>query len=204
MYRAIVVGSLIYIMTLLSGTRPDLCYVVTKLSQKMSPNRVRLSMAKHVLQYLKGTCEQGLRFCKSGSALKLAGYCAADWGSSIMDRRSITGYNFQLSENGPLISWKSRKQQIVAFLTCEAEYISLSNAVQEAKFLKQLCSDMNVLIDNVLIKVDNQGAINLAKNPVNHQRSKHLDIKYHFIRSEIQNGNGNVTLEYGMLQLKIT
>ena len=67
-----------------------------------------------------------------------------------MDRRSITGYNFQLSENGPLISWKSRKQQTVALSTCKAEYISLANTVQEAKFLKQLCSDMNVLIDNVL------------------------------------------------------
>ena len=191
LYREIV-GSLIYVMT---GTRPDICYVVTKLSQKMSnPTESDLSMAKHALRYLKGTREQGLRFCKSESALKLVGFCDADWGASVKDRRSITGYNFQLSENGPLISWKSRKQQTVALSTCEAEYISLANAVQEAKFLKQLCSDMNVVIDNVLIKVDNQGAINLAKNPVNHQRSKHIDIKYHFIRSEIQ--NRNVTLEY--------
>ena len=116
------------------------------------------------------------------------------WGASVEDRRSITGYNFQLSENGPLISWKSRKQQTVALSTCEAEYISLANAVQEAKFLKQLCQDMNIVIKDVVINVDNQGAINLAKNPVNHQRSKHIDIKYHFIRSEIQ--NGNVNLQY--------
>ena len=110
------------------------------------------------------------------------------------DRRSITGYNFQLSENGPLISWKSRKQQTVALSTCEAEYISLASAVQETKFLKQLCKDMNIATDDVLIHVDNQGTINLAKNPVNHQRSKHIDIKYHFIRSEIQ--AGTVKLEY--------
>ena len=64
-----------------------------------------------------------------------------------------------------------------------------SNAVQECKFLKQLCKDMNIMIDDVLINVDNQGAMNLAKNRVNHQRSKHIDIKYHFIRSEIQNEN---------------
>ena len=94
----------------------------------------------------------------------------------------------------PLISWKSRKQQTVALSTCKAEYISLANAVQEAKFLKQLCKDMNIVSDDVLINVDNQGAINLAKNPVNHQRSKHIDIKYHFIRSEIQ--KGNVRLQY--------
>ena len=191
LYREIV-GSLIYVMT---GTRPELCYVVTKLSQKMScPTESDLSMAKHVLRYLKGTRAKGLTFCKSRSALKLVGFCDADWGASVKDRRSITGYNFQLSVNGPLISWKSRKQPTVALSTCEAEYISLANAVQEAKFLKQLCSDMNVVIDNVLIKVDNQGAINLAKNPVNHQRSKHIDIKYHFIRSEVL--NGNVNLEY--------
>lgn len=151
-------------------------------------------MAKHVLRYLKGTRAKGLTFCKSRSALKLVGFCDADWGASVKDRHSITGYNFQLSVKGPLISWKSRKQPTVALSTCEAEYISLANAAQEAKFLKQLCSDMNVVIDNVLIKVDNQGAINLAKNPVNHQRSKHIDIKYHFIRSEVL--NGNVNLEY--------
>jgi hypothetical protein len=101
-----------------------------------------------------------------------------------------------LSSTGPLISWKSRKQPTVALSTCEAEYIALANAVQEAKFLRQLCIDMKVSIsdDNVLIQVDNQGAINLARNPVHHQRSKHIDIKYHFIRSEIQ--VGIISLKY--------
>ena len=191
LYRAIV-GSLIYVMT---GTRPDLCYVVTKLSQNMAkPTEGDLSIAKHVLRYLKGTREQGLKFVKSETPLKLTGFCDSDWGASIKDRRSITGYNFQLSESGPLISWKSKKHQTVALSTCEAEYISLANAVQESKFLKQLCNDMNIVVDDVLIHVDNQGTINLAKNPVNHQRSKHIDIKYHFIRSEIQ--SGTVKLEY--------
>jgi len=89
----------------------------------------------------------------------------------VKDRRSITGYNLQLLENGPLISWKSRKQQTVALSTCEAEYISLANAVQEAKFsLRQFCNDMDRVVDGVLIRVDNQGAIELARNPVNHQR----------------------------------
>ena len=179
----------------MTGTRPDLCYIVTKLSQTMAkPTESDLSLAKYVLRYLKGTREQGLKFGKSESPLKLSGFCDSDWGASVKDRRSITGYNFQLSEDGPLISWKSRKQQTVALSTCEAKYISLANAVQEAKFLRQLCNDMNVMIDSVLIHVDNQGAINLAKNPVNHQRSKHIDIKYHFIRSEIQ--TGTIELKY--------
>ena len=180
---------------MMTGTRPDLCYVMTKLSQNMAkPTELDLNLAKHVLRYLKGTREQSLKFEKSESPLKLTGFCDSDWGASVKDRRSITGYNFQLSDKGPLISWKSRKQQTVALSTCEVEYISLANAVQESKFLRQLCKDMNITIDDVFIHVDNQGTINLAKNPVNHQRSKHIDIKYHFIRSEIQ--AGTVKLEY--------
>ena len=110
----------IYVMT---GTRPDLCYIVTKLSQKMSKHtRANLDLAKHVLRYLRGTSEQGLTFRKSNVPLKLNGFCDSDWGASVADRRSITGYNFQLSSTGPLISWKSRKQPTVALSTCEAEY----------------------------------------------------------------------------------
>ena len=185
LYRAIV-GSLIYVMTC---TRPDLCYIVTKLSQNMAkPTEADLNWAKYVLRYLKGTREQCLKFEKSESPLRLTGFCDSDWGASVKDRRSITGYNFQLSQDGPLISWKSRKQQTVALSTCEAEYVSLACAVQEAKFLKQLCNDMTIATSDVLVNVDNQGMINLTKNPVNHQRSKHIDIKYHFIRTEIQAG----------------
>lgn len=150
LYRAIV-GSLIYVMT---GTRPDLCYTVTRLSQNMAkPTQSDLSMAKRVLKYLRGTREQCLKFGKSESHLTLTGFCDSDWGASVKDRCGITGYNFHLTENGPLISWKSRKQQTVALSTCEAQYTSLGNAVQESKFLKQLCKDMNIMIDDVLINV---------------------------------------------------
>lgn len=138
-----------------------------------------------------------MTFTKSLSPLTLLkGFCDSDWGASIEDRRSVTGYNFQLSKDGPLISWKSRKQPTVALSTCEAEYIALANAVQEAKFFMQLCLDMKVGIKEgkSLVMIDNQGAMNLAKTPVQHQRSKHIDIKYHFIRSEIQ--EGRISLEY--------
>ena len=174
----------------MAGTRPDLCYVVTKLSQKMAePTDADLSMAKHVLRYLKHTRTLGLRFQKSKLPLKLRGFSDSDWGASLLDRRSISGYNFQLTENGPQISWKSRKQPTVALSTCEAEYIALAQAVQEAKFLAQLCTDMGMCnAEEVTMNVDNQGALNLAKNPINHQRSKHIDIKYHFIRAEVQKG----------------
>ena len=191
LYREIV-GSLIYVMT---GTRPDLCYIVTKLSQHMAkPLNSHLVMAKHVLRYLKGSIDQGLKFQKSSNALQLSGYCDSDWGAS-EDRRSISGYGFQLSEAGPLISWKSQKQKSVALSTCEAEYMALATATQEARFLRQLFADMTAKDkDRVILHVDNQSAIALAKNPVHHQRSKHIDIKYHFVRSELQ--NNVIQLEY--------
>jgi hypothetical protein len=186
LYRKIV-GSLIYVMT---GTRPDLCYIVTKLSQHLSkPTMTHMTMAKHVLRYMKGTVNQGLVFKKSAEPLRLIGYCDADWGMSD-DRRSITGYSFQLSKDGPLVSWKSRKQQTVALSTCEAEYMALAAATQEAKFLMQLMESVtdSDLFGCVTLYCDNQGALALAKNPVQHQRSKHIDIRYHFIRDEVQKG----------------
>eukprot|EP00794_Sanderia_malayensis_P005791 gene5791-6489_t len=163
LYRAIV-GSLIYLMT-----RPDICYAVTKLSQNMAkPSQSDLSAAKDVLRYLKGSRERGLNFEKSEVPLRLTGFCDSDWGASVKRRRSITGYNFQLTDSGPLISGKSCKQETVALSKCEAEHISLANAVQEAMFLKQLCSDMSIMINKTVINVHIQRAINLAKNPVNH------------------------------------
>ena len=191
LYREIV-GSLIYVMT---NTRPDLSYVVTLLGQFMSkPTVAHLNLAKHVLRYLKGTKSLGLNFTKSDSNLEVYGYCDSDWGGSL-DRRSISGYCFMLQENGPLISWKSCKQNIVALSSCEAEYIALTSAFKEARFLRQLFADINGReIQSVKLFGDNQGAIALAKNPVHHQRSKHIDIRYHFIGFDVE--EGIVNLEY--------
>lgn len=182
----------------MTATRPDLCYIVAKLSQHMAKLTVRHhTMAKHVLRYLKGTANQNLVFKKSAEPLALFGLCDADWGNS-EDRRSISGYCFQLSVDGPLISWKSTKQRTVALSTCEAEYMALATATQEAKFLTQLLNSMIgcKLFSCVTLHCDNQGTLALAKNPVQHQRSKHIDIRYHFIRSEIQ--EGSVQLVYVM------
>ena len=189
-----IVGSLIYVMTC---TRPDLSFIVTKLSQHMAnPSNVHLCTAKQVLRYLKGTLHHKLSFKKSQDSLKLSAYCDADWGSS-EDRRSITGYVFKLTELGPAVSWKSRKQPTVALSTCEAEYMALASAIQEAKFLRQFLSELlpNSYTQNPTdILCDNQSAIFLAKNPVQHQRSKHIDIRYHFIRSEVQ--SNTIAIQY--------
>lgn len=184
LYREMV-GSLVYVMT---ATRPDLSFVVTKLSQCLAtPTTSNMIMVKHVLRYLKGTIHKGLIFKKSEKPLNLIGFCDADWGGS-NDRRSITGYGYMLSEKGPLISWNSRKQPTVALSTCEAEYMSLSSAVQEGKYLSQFLKGLlgSDRFNSVTLNCDNQGAIALSKNPVHHNRSKHIDIRYHFIRFEIQ------------------
>jgi hypothetical protein len=184
-----VVGSLVYAMTC---TRPDLSYVVTKLSQHLNrPLRSHWVAAKHVLRYLKGTLDRELCFQKGETSL--IGYSDADWASS-SDRHSISGYCFSLTKGGTLISWKSRKQQIVALSSCEAEYIALAAAVQEALYLIQLLNGIGFRQESVLIYEDNQGAIALAKNPVNHQRSKHIDVRHHFVRGEVN--TGHVVLEY--------
>ena len=181
-----IIGSLIYVM---SCTRPDLAYIVTKLSQFMSNPKVsHLSYAKTVLRYLKSTKDHQLSFHKSEEPLKLIGYTDSDWGGS-SDRKSISGYCYKLNEQSALISWKSKKQSVVALSSCEAEYMALVQAVQEGKFLSRILADLTVS-DPVSFNlfVDNQGAIMLAKNPVHRQRSKHIDIKYHFIRHEVSSG----------------
>jgi hypothetical protein len=191
LYREIV-GSLIYLMTC---TRPDLCFVVTKLSQFLAkPTNALLNLSKFVLKYLKGTVDHGLKFVKSEKPKNPIGFCDSDWGSSL-DRKSISGYCFRLSDNSSLISWKSKKQSTVALSTCKAEYIALTHAVQEGNFLRQLLADMQGRTDiHIDLFVDNKGAIDLAKNPVHHQRSKHIDIRYHYVRSQIQ--DGSVILHY--------
>ena len=137
---------------------------------------------------------KSLKFVKSDDSNHLYGYCDADWGMSD-DRRSITGYCFQTNCESAFVCWNSRKQPTVALSTCEAEYMALSAAVQEALFLKQLSFDLtgHDLYD-IIIHVDNQGAIALAKNPVHHQRSKHIDIRYHFVRQFVQ--DGTISLQY--------
>ena len=183
LYREIV-GGLIYAMTC---TRPDLSFAVTKLSQHMSaPTAHHMTMAKHTLRYIKATVDRPLIFRKSEKPLKLIGFCDSDWANS-KDRKSVSGYSFQLTNEGPLISWKSKKQSTVALSTCEAEYISLSSATQEGIFLLALFNDIAIMTLNEFeINCDNQSAISIAKNPVLNQRTKHIDIKYHFLRNMVQ------------------
>ena len=182
-YREMV-GSLIYAM---SCTRPDLSWVVSKLSQHLAnPCNADYVMVKHVFKYVLGTLDLKLIFKKSKN-LELTAFCDADWGSCKEDRRSYSGYCFMLNEEGPVISWKTKKQPTVALSSCEAEYMAMALAIQEALYLKRLLGSIGNTV-TTSIKVDNQGAMAVAKNPsVNHQRSKHIDIRYHFVKEVVDN-----------------
>ena len=183
------VGSLIYGMTC---TRPDLSWAVTKLSQHLEkPLHSDLVMLKHVFRYISGTLDYKLQFTKTKNGLKLIGYCDADWASSAEDRRSTSGYCFALNECGSSISWRSKRQNTVALSSCESEYMALTLASQEAIYLASLLQELlgSSSRETVKIFADNQGAISLTKNPVHHSRSKHIDIKYHYIRENVTNKN---------------
>ena len=185
LYREIV-GSLVYLMTC---TRPDLCYVVTVLSQHLAAPKVsHFNLAKYVLRYLRGSVSHGLSFSKG--PLNIVGFTDASWAST-GDRRSISGYCYSIGTQSSLVSWKSKKQPIVALSSCEAEYISITYAMQEGTFLLQLLSEMGYdrEIANVKLMVDNKGAMDLAKNPVHHQRTKHIHTRYHYIRSKVLDGS---------------
>ena len=162
--------------------------LVSKLSRKLSnPSEGDFLMLKHVFRYVLGTLNYCLTFSKSSNGLKLVGYSDADWAGSLCDRKSTSGYCYLLNSDGPIISWKSRKQNSVALSSCESEYVATCAAAQEAIYLSRLFNDFipsKTVVDDFQtnIYVDNQGAIGLAKNPVAHNKSKHIDIKYHFLR----------------------
>lgn len=185
------VGSLLYLSV---ATRPDITYAVNNVARYCAePTKEHMIAVKRIMRYLKGTRNFGLEYTKDGNK-NCIGFSDADWAGNSDDRKSISGYVFQIS--GAAVSWKSKKQQCVALSTAEAEYMALSFAAQEAIWMKQLVTDLNISCgtDSVLIFEDNQAAMCIAKNPQYHGRSKHIDIKYHFIREQII--NGNIKLKY--------
>ena len=182
-YREII-GSLIYLMTC---TRPDLSYTVGKLLQYLSePRQQHWVAAKHMLKYLRGTSHYELRYQKS-EELGILAYNEAEWASNQSNRRSTIGFYFYLNKESSSISWKSKKQPTVALSTCESEYMALAKTTQESLYLIKLLNGMDPQqrYEPAKILGDNQGTIALSKNPVNRQRCKHIDIKYHFIRDAL-------------------
>ena len=188
-YRQLV-GSLMY---LANTSRPDIAFSASYLSQfNHCYDTSHWKAAKHVLRYLKNT--KTLCLIYEAGSQTLVGHCDADWGSDATDRRSNGGYTFFIGQN--LVSWSSRKQRTTALSSSEAEFVSMTEATKEAKWLKNLLVELGFTDkkSSVTIHADNQGAIFMANNKVTSERSKHIDIKHFFIREEIE--RGSVNLEY--------
>lgn len=179
-YRQLV-GSLMYLML---ATRPDICFPLNYLSQFQNCySEEHWIHLKRILKYLKCTLNLQLTFSNSDNGL-LKGYADADWANDVSDRKSVTGYIFKLFDN--TVSWCTRKQQCVTLSSTEAEYVALSSAVCEALWLRKLLNDLHIELLITPIFEDNISCINIAKDPVYHKRSKHIDVKFHHIRENIE------------------
>jgi hypothetical protein len=184
-----IIGSLLYIAL---GTRPDIAYSVIKLARHASnPSLGHITSAKRVLRYLKATKDYGITYynikSNTSSSSYISGYCDSDYAGDIITAKSTLGYIFFIA-GGP-ISWKSKLQSIIAQSTTEAEFIAINSAVKEAVFIKQLMTELDVYNQAKFpIYTDNNGALALAKNPVFHERTKHIAVKYYYIRQLIEKG----------------
>jgi hypothetical protein len=147
-----------------------------------------MQAVKRILRYPQGTTDYGVLYPNTDKdQKKLVGYCDSDWSGDKVERRSTMGYVFTLF-NCP-ISWSSKKQNVVALSTCEAEYISACNATCQGLWLQSLLQEMKIdIAEEIELRVDNKSAINLAKNPIAHGRSKHIETKFHFLRDQVAKG----------------
>ena len=145
-----------------------------------------------MLRYLCGTVHFGILYTDV-SNVTLAGFSDSDWAGNLDDRRSITGYAFNIGS--AVIAWSSKKQSTVALSSCEAEYHALCAATCEAIWLRRLINDAGKEQKNsTSIKSDNQSTIKLAYNPVFHKNTKHIDTQFHFVREKIQ--SKEIIVEY--------
>ena len=187
------IGCLMYVMVC---TRPDLSAAISILSRYTNKNNIELwKCLKRVLRYLKGSINIKLTYIRKNYNHILSGYVDSDWGGNDNnDRKSTTGYVFILFE-GCTICWNTKRQLSVAASSTEAEYMALFEGVKEALWLKSLVNSMKInVIDPITIYEDNNGCISIANNPTNHRKTKHIDVKYHFSREQIE--KNVIKLEY--------
>ena len=179
------VGSIMYVMVC---TRPDIAYALSMVSRFMgNPGKEHWEALKWILRYLKNTINKGLVFGinKHSKDLNIiSGYVDSDYAGCIDTRKSLTGYVFTMF--GTAISWKANLQKVVALSTTEAEYMALTEAIKEALWLTGLIEELKLKQEIITVYCDNQSAIQLTKNSVHHERTKHIDIKLHFIREVVE------------------
>ncbi|KAK0586597.1 hypothetical protein LWI29_009370 [Acer saccharum] len=187
LYRSMI-GSLLY----LTASRPDICFSVGLCARfQANPKESHLKAVKRIIRYIKGTHSLGLFYSFDTNDI-LVGYCDADWAGNIDDRKSTSGGCFYVGNN--LVSWSSKKQNSVSLSSSEAEYIAAGSACTQLLWMKQILKDYEIEQGKMTLYCDNLSAINISKNPVQHSRTKHIDIRHHFIRDLVE--HSIVTLEH--------
>jgi hypothetical protein len=155
-------------------------------------SEIHFQAAKRIVRYIKGTIDYGLKFCQVKNSI-LHGYSDSDWANCVDDMRSTSGYCF--SFGSAIFSWSSKKQEVIAQSTAEAEYVAATAAVNQAIWIRKLMADLQMeQKESTQILVDNQAAIAIAKNPVFHGKTKHFKLKLYFLR-EVQR-EGEIQLIY--------
>jgi hypothetical protein len=171
----------------LTFTRPDIAYAVQQIYLHMhDPRKPHLTAMKRILHYLQGTSDYGLLLRRSSSS-DLIVYTDADWVGCPDTRRSMSGYAVFLGDN--LVSWSAKRQTIVSRSNAEAEYRAVANGVAESTWLRQLLHEFQTPSSQcTLVYCDNISVVYLSTNPVQHQRTKHVEIDLHFVREKIAIG----------------
>ncbi|XP_057425895.1 uncharacterized mitochondrial protein AtMg00810-like [Lotus japonicus] len=186
LYRSLA-GALQY----LTFTRPDISYAVQQVCLHMhAPHTEHLLALKRILRYVQGTLQFGLNLYPSPIE-KLISYTDADWGGCPDTRRSTSGYCVFLGDN--LISWSSKRQPTLSRSSAEAEYRGVANVVSESCWLRNLLLELHFpLSQATLVYCDNVSAIYLSGNPVQHQRTKHIEMDIHFVREKVARGQARI------------
>ena len=187
LYRGMI-GSLLY----LTASRPDIMFSICLCARFQSyPKESHLIAVKQIFRYLLGTIDLGLWYSKINS-FDLISYTDADFAGCKIDRKSTSGTCHFLGHS--LVSWFSKKQNSVALSTAEAEYVAAGSCCAQSLYIKQQLEDFKILFDHIPIRCDNTSAISLSKNPIQHSCTKHIEIRYHFIRDHVQ--KGDIELEF--------
>ena len=174
------IGSLLY----LTASRSDIMFVVCLCARFQSnPKESHLKAVKRILKYIKGTLNLGLWYGRE-SKFDLVGFTDADFAGNRVDRKSTSGTCQFLG--GSLVSWSSRKQTFVAQSTAEAEYMAVGSCCTQLLWMMHTLNDFDLRFRKVPIMCDNTSVIQMSKNPVFHSRTKHIDIRHHFIRDHIE------------------
>ena len=177
------VGSLLY----LTATRPDIMYSVGMISRYMDqPTEMHLQSAKRILRYIRGTADLGISYKRGGEGSLIA-FADSDYAGDVDDRRSTSGYVFMLGTGA--VSWSSKKQPVVTLSSTEAEFIAAASCACQGVWMRRIMEKLGqVQGRSTTIFCDNTSAIKLSKNPVLHGRSKHIDVRFHFLRELTRDG----------------